>query len=66
MTVAKVIEVICEGKTIEDAINAGLKEAAKSVKNIKHVDIDHIHAHVNDNNQVDSFRVITKISFVVE
>jgi len=65
MTVAKVIEVICEGKTIEDAINAGLKEAGKSVKNITHVDIDHIHANV-ENNQVTSYRVITKISFVVE
>lgn len=65
MTVAKVIEVICEGKTIEDAINAGLKEAGKSVKNIKHVDVDHVHANVKDN-RVDSYRVITKISFVVE
>ncbi|MDN3506200.1 MAG: dodecin family protein [Simkaniaceae bacterium] len=65
MSVAKVIEVICEGKTIEDAINAGLKEAANSVKNIKHVDVDHIHANVKDN-RVDSYRVITKITFVVE
>ncbi len=46
MTVAKVIEIICEGKTIEDALNAGVAEAAKSVKNIVHVDIDHIHANV--------------------
>ena len=65
MSVAKVIEVICEGKTIEEAINAGLKEVGKTVKNIKHVDIDHIHANVA-NNQVASYRVITKVSFVVE
>jgi flavin-binding protein dodecin len=65
MSVAKVIEVICEGKTIEDAINAGLQEVGKSVQNIKHVDIDHVHANVS-NNQVSSFRVIAKVSFVVE
>ncbi len=29
MTVAKVIEIICEGKTIEDAINAGLKDSVR-------------------------------------
>lgn len=65
MTVAKVIEISCEGKTIEDAINAGIKEASKTVKNIKHVDVKHIHAHV-ENNKVVSFRVLTKISFVIE
>ncbi|NGX26584.1 MAG: hypothetical protein K940chlam6_00509 [Chlamydiae bacterium] len=65
MSVAKVLEIICEGKTIEEAINSGLQEVGKSVKNIKHVDIDHIHANVSDN-KVSSFRVIVKISFVVE
>ncbi|NGX59682.1 MAG: hypothetical protein KR126chlam3_00838 [Chlamydiae bacterium] len=65
MSVAKVLEIICEGRTIEEAINAGLKEVSKTVSNIKHVDIDHIHAHVKEN-QVTSFRVIAKISFVVE
>jgi flavin-binding protein dodecin len=65
MSVAKVIEIICEGKTIEEAINAGLKEVSKTVKNIKHVDIDHVHANVSDN-KVSSYRVITKVSFVVE
>ena len=65
MTVAKVIEIICEGKTIEDAINAGLKDVGESVHNIKHVDIDHIHANV-ENNKVSSYRVIVKVSFVIE
>ena len=65
MTVAKVIEVICEGKTIEEAINMGLKEVSKTVKNIKHIDIDHINGNVVDN-KVASYRVITKVSFVVE
>jgi len=65
MSVAKVVEIICEGPTIEEAINAGIAEVAKSVKHIKHVDVDHIHAHVKDN-KVSVFRVIIKVSFVVE
>lgn len=65
MSVAKVIEIIGEGKTIEEAINAAVMEVGKSVKNIKHIDVDHIHANV-ENNKVVSFRVISKISFVVE
>ena len=65
MSVAKVIEVIFEGKTIESAINAGLKEVGSTVKNIKHVDIDHIHANV-ENNEVVHYRIIAKVSFIVE
>ena len=64
MSVAKVIEIIAEGKTIEEAVNSGIAEAAKSVKNIKHVDINHVHANVSGN-KVSSYRVICKISFVV-
>lgn len=64
MSVAKVIEVICEGKTIEEALNSGVEEVSKTVKNIRHIDIDHIHANI-ENNKVTSYRVITKISFVV-
>lgn len=65
MSVAKIIEVICEGKSIEEAINHGLKEVSKTVKNITHVDIDNIHANVAKN-KVVSYRVITKVSFVVK
>ncbi len=65
MSVAKVVEVICEGPTIEEAINTGISEVAKTIKHIKHVDIEHIHAHVKDN-KVNTFRVIIKVSFAVE
>jgi len=65
MSVAKVIEIISEGKTIEDAGNAAIAEVSKTVKNVKDIDIDHIHANVQDN-KVSSFRVISKVSFVVE
>lgn len=65
MSVAKVIEVIAEGKTIEEAVNNGVHEASETVKGIKHVDIKHMHAHVEDG-KVRHFRVILKISFVVD
>ncbi len=65
MSVAKVIEIMAEGKTIEDAINNGIREAGETVKNIKHVDIKHIHADVVGN-KISVYRVILKISFVIE
>jgi flavin-binding protein dodecin len=65
MSIVKVIEVLCEGKTIEDALSAGVKEASKTIKNIKQIDVKWIHAHV-ENDKITSYRVNTKISFVVE
>lgn len=65
MSIVKVIEVLCEGKTIEGALAAGVKEAAKTIKNIKQIDVKWIHAHV-ENNQITTFRVNAKISFVIE
>ncbi len=65
MSVAKVIEIIAEGKTIEEALQNAINEAKKSVRGIKHIDVEHIHAKVKDD-KISVIRVITKISFVVE
>jgi hypothetical protein len=65
MSIVKVIEVLCEGKTIEDAMSAGVKEASKTIKNIKQIDVKWIHAHV-ENEKITSYRVNAKISFVIE
>lgn len=65
MTIVKVIEVVCEGKSIEEAMNAGVREASKTIKNIKQIDAKWIHAHV-ENDKITSYRVNAKISFVVE
>lgn len=65
MSIVKVIEVICKGKTIEDAMSAGVKEASKTIKNIKQIDVKWIHAHV-ENDTITSYRVNAKISFVIE
>lgn len=64
MSIVKVIEVIGEGKTIDDAIKSAVEEAAKTIEGIKQVNVDHIEAKV-ENNKITKFRVGAKISFVV-
>ncbi|HLB52585.1 MAG TPA: dodecin family protein [Chlamydiales bacterium] len=65
MSVVKIIEILCEGNSIEDALNEGLKEAAKTVHNIKQIDVKWIHAHV-EKDKITKYRVSAKVSFVVE
>lgn len=65
MSIVKVIEVVCEGKSIEEAMESGLREAAKTIHNIKQIDAKHIHANV-ENNKIVKYRVNAKISFVIE
>ena len=64
MSIVKVIEVISEGKTIEDGLKAAVKEASKTIKHIKQIDLKWVHAHV-EKNKITNFRVTAKISFVV-
>lgn len=65
MSVIKVIEVIATSeKSFEDATQNALKEAAKSVKNIKSLYIKEMNAKVKDN-QITTYGVNAKISFVV-
>lgn len=65
MSIVKVVEVICEGKSIEEAMHNGVKEAAKTIKNIKQIDVKWAHGHV-EHDKITSFRVNAKISFVIE
>lgn len=65
MSVVKVIEIICEGKTVEEAMHAGVREASKTLKNIKQIDVKWVHGHV-ENEKIVSFRVNAKISFLLE
>ncbi len=65
MSIVKIIEIMCEGKSVEDALNNGIQEASKTVKNIKQVDVKWIHAHV-ENGKISKYRVNAKVSFVIE
>ena len=47
MSIVKVIELIAEGSSIEKATESAVKEAAKSVRNIKSVYVGNIQAIVD-------------------
>lgn len=66
MAVLKVIEVLSNSdKSWEDATRKAVKEASKTVKNIKSVYIKEQSAIVKDNN-VTEFRVNIKLTFEVK
>lgn len=64
MSVAKIIEIKAEGETVEKAFEKAVSEASKTVNNIESVWADDIEAIV-DNNEIQSYRVNTKITFMV-
>lgn len=64
MSIAKVIEVLAEGDSVEAAVQSAVTEASDTVRNIKHVYVSEIQALV-DGNQVQKYRVNAKVTFVV-
>jgi flavin-binding protein dodecin len=64
MAIAKVIELISEGKSIENALENALKESSKTVKNIKHIYAEGIQAIVNKN-KIKTYRINAKVTFIV-
>ena len=65
VTIAKVVEVLAEGDSIEGAIQSAVSEAAETIRGIKHVYLESVQAMVEDN-EVVKYRVNAKITFVVE
>ncbi len=65
MSVVKIIEVISEGSSIDEAIKSAVAEAAKTVKFIKQVNVEYIEGLVEDD-KITKFRVNVKLSFVVK
>lgn len=64
--IVKVIEVIASSdKGFTEATQNAIKEASKSVKNIKSIYIKEMNANV-ENNEIVSYAVNAKISFVLE
>ena len=63
MGIIKVIEVIATSeKSFEDAVDNAVKEAAKSIKNIKSVYVKEMKAQVSGDS-ITSYAVNAKISF---
>lgn len=65
MSIAKVIEVIAEGETVEEAFENAVSEASNSVNNIKEIWVDGIHGKV-DNGSISKYRINSKVTFVVD
>ena len=65
MAIAKVIEVIAEGNTVEAAMEAAVVGASKSVRNIKSVWADSFQGVVEDG-VVTKYRVNCKVTFIVD
>lgn len=65
MAIHKVIEVLSQSKkSWDDATQQAIKDASKTVKNIKAVDIEHMEAVVK-NNKIVSYRINAKITFEI-
>ncbi|HZW28150.1 MAG TPA: dodecin family protein [Trueperaceae bacterium] len=66
MAVVKVIEVLAQSeKSFEDAIQVALREASRTIRNIKSIYVKEMQAIV-DGDRIAAYRVDTKISFALE
>ncbi len=65
MSIAKVIEILAEGDSIEEAVEAAVAEAGRTVRNIRSAYVADTQAIVRDG-KVKKFRVNTRIAFVVD
>ncbi|NBC66736.1 MAG: dodecin domain-containing protein [Bacteroidetes bacterium] len=65
MSLAKVIEVIAEGPTMEEAVENAVIDASKTVHNIKSVYVENMQGVV-EGNSVAKFRVNVKVTFVLD
>lgn len=67
MSVAKVIELnAASEKSMEDAVQRGLKKAAESVKNIKGAWVNEVKVVTDDVGNVTEWRVNMKVNFIVK
>lgn len=65
MSLAKVIEVLAEGDSIESAVQSAVNEAGETVRGIKHVYVNDVQALVEDG-RVNRYRVNCKVTFLVD
>jgi flavin-binding protein dodecin len=65
MSVAKSLELLAEGDTLEDATEAAVEEASKTIANIQSVYVDNYRAVIEDG-RIQAYRVHAKITFVLQ
>lgn len=67
MSVARVTEIISSSpESFEDATRKGLKRASKTLKNVRGAWIEGQKVECDPNGHVKEFRVILKVTFVLE
>ncbi len=64
MSIAKVIEILAEGETIEEAFENAVKEASQTVDSIKSVWVGDMQAVV-ENNKIQLYRITAKVTFIL-
>ena len=65
MSVAKVIELIAEGNSIEEAVDDAARQASKTVRKVRSIYVEGIQAIIKDGD-VDKYRVNCKVTFIVD
>ena len=66
MSMVKVVEIIAESKkSWSDAANNAVKQASKTVRNIKSLYVQDMQAKVEDG-KITSYRVNAKVSFLID
>lgn len=65
MAIAKVIEVLAEGDSVEGAMESAVREASKTVRDIKHVYLENLQGMV-EGDKITKYRVNAKITFLIE
>ena len=67
MSVAKVTEIIASStKSFDDAILIGITRAHKTLTNLKSAWIENQQVMLNEDGQIKEYRVMLKITFVLE
>ncbi|OPL17550.1 MAG: hypothetical protein AVO38_00790 [delta proteobacterium ML8_D] len=67
MEIAKITELKASSpKSFEDAVKVGITRAHKTLRNVKSAWVKDFDVLVNDNGEVAEYRVLLKITFILE
>ena len=66
MSIVKVVELLANSnKSWEDAVKNAVKEASKTIKNIRSVNVSNTSATVKDG-EIDEYRVNVRVTFEIK
>ncbi|MEM3455203.1 MAG: dodecin family protein [Candidatus Micrarchaeia archaeon] len=67
MTVLKVVELIgTSNKSFDDALRQVVKRASKTIRGITGIHIVDQKVHCNEKGEIEEYRIVCKVAFVVE